>query len=215
MRINNNNILFTLTLVLFLICTSPAQAGAFTGTDVYGDGTQSWYLGTQSEDIFYFGVFVGRNQYEIDNTSYNQGYMAAGLGYRWYSSWTTNVLLGLENSRVRKAGQIGREGDLYRGLYAQLGLMKFLGDKNLEYLLSYSAASEQLWTRFRLKYYTSSGFLLGPEFFYSRFLSTPSQGAGIVLEKVVFPFTITGKIGARNQSSEAAAYGGLELYYAY
>lgn len=210
----NKSLSLLLKALVPLLCLIPLtiSAGVFSGADVSKNGERNWYLGIQSEEALYYGLFVGQNQYEIDNTAYSHRYMAGGIGYRWYGSWTTNVLLGFENSRLNEAGQRGAQGKPFSGLYTQLGLMKFFGDKNVEYLLSYSEDSEQIWSRFRLKFYTPVHLLLGPEVVVSRFLDSDYQDLGLVLEKNISRYTITGRFGVRNQTNFTTAYGGIEFY---
>lgn len=205
-------VFYKLNILLLFIAPLVANAGVFGGVDVNGNANRTWYLGAQTEEILYYGLFVGQNQYEVKDKSYMHAYMAGGIGYRWYGSWNTNFLLGFENSRVAKSGQVGSQGQRYPGLYIQFAKMKFSGDKNIEYLLSYSENSEQIWSRLRLKYFTSVGLLVGPELVVSRFLEYEYQALGVVVEKVSFPYTITSKLGIRNESEFFTLYGGLEIY---
>jgi len=204
-------------IIIFSLCFFPiaTSAGVFSGADVSGEGKITSYLGVQTQERLYYELVVGQNRYESAEKSYAQGYMAGGIGYRWYGTWHTNLLLGFENTGVSEAGLGRNRGQRFSGLYTQLTLMNFWGDKNIEYLLSYSESSEQIWSRLRLKYYTSTGLLAGPELVVTRFRDYEYQGGGLVIEKIIFPYTITTKLGVRNQQYFFTPYGGLELYFSF
>ena len=205
-----------ISLVLSMLYAGFVGAGSYFGYEVDDSEQSLLFAGSQTEQKTFFSVFAGDLKYDFfDNgvkTRVKSRFITPTIGYRFGSSISYSIAAGYTWESKQELAVQSKDSNEH-GLFAQFAASHWKPDGNHELLLSYSSASEFVWSRYRGKYRLGSRWLLGAELFWMGNEDFDSNGLGMLFEVSSNPISATLKIGVKNTATDThGAYAGVEFY---
>lgn len=206
----------TLFAAVTLAPLHAAFAGAYFGAETGGADQSLVFAGAQTESVLFAAVFVGQLRYAYQDAGKDidvkSSMVTPTVGYRWSGPVAVSLSIGATWEQKQKRGAT-TDDSTSTGGFAQLGAVYWRADKNAEFLLSYSAKTEFVWSRVRAKHKITGPWSMGGEVFRMGNPDFDASGAGILAERKWPGFSSTLKAGVNSTSSnDHGVYGGVEFY---
>jgi hypothetical protein len=209
----------SLIAVLLLVSSRPVMAGAYFGVETASNDTTLNFLGAQTEQPLFFGIFLGSLRYEFDDgnapVEVKSTFITPTVGYQFRGPVTYSIALGATWNEEEEARNTRTDTTDESGAVVQFGAAHYGATESIELLASYSDPTEFVWSRLRAKRrvaYIHDEIFFGGEVFWMGNDDFDSYGGGALLEARGDVLSVLLKAGASDSGDTGSGvYGGVEF----